>query len=216
MRRRAEDTILTAHARGKMKPGGMALAVVSMLAIVNALLFNLLLHVDIEFALGAGLGFIVIYIGYLRGKGINIDLNVQLQKVEWSTLMYYIGIITGVAALNHVGWLEYIARLFDMFPPTVANVLIGLASSAVDNNLVEAAALMSNPALDHNQWALNALMVGIGGSLTVVGSAAGVMAMSIQKTYTFGVHLHFLPVVLVNFLGSLSVWYLQFEIFRLS
>ncbi|HEY8097230.1 MAG TPA: sodium:proton antiporter NhaD, partial [Methylobacter sp.] len=177
---------------------------------------NLLLHVDIEFALGAGLGFIVIYISYLRSKGINIDLNVQLQKVEWGTLMYYIGIITGMATLSHVGWLEYIARLFDVFSPTVANVLIGLASSTIDNNLVEAAALMSNPALDHNQWALNAMMVGIGGSLTVVGSAAGVMAMSIQKTYTFGVHLRFLPVVLVNFFGSLGVWYLQFEIFHLS
>ncbi len=214
--RRAKDAITPDHARGKMKPGGMALAVVSMVAIVNALLFNLLLNVDIEFALGAGLGFIVMYIWYLRRKGINIDLSVQLQKVEWGTLMYYIGIITGMATLNHVGWLEYIARLFDVFSPTVANVLIGLASSTIDNNLVEAAALMSNPALDHNQWALNAMMVGIGGSLTVVGSAAGVMAMSIQKTYTFGVHLRFLPAVLVNFFGSLGVWYLQFEIFHLS
>ncbi len=214
--RRAEDSIHPAHARGKIKPGGMALAILSVLAIVNAMMFNLLLHVDIEFALGAGLGFIVIYIWYLRRKGINIDLNVQLQKVQWSTLMYYIGIITGMAALNHVGWLKYIAHLFDVFPPTAANVLIGLTSSAVDNNLIEAAALMSNPALDHNQWALNAMMVGIGGSLTVVGSAAGVMAMSIQKSYTFGVHLRFLPAVLINFLGSLGVWYLQFEILRLS
>jgi Na+/H+ antiporter NhaD/arsenite permease-like protein len=213
--RRAEDTTHSTHARGKMKPGGMALTMVSMLAVVNALLFNLLLHVDIEFALGAGLGFIVTYIWYLKSKGININLNVQFQKVEWSTLMYYIGIITGMAALNHVGWLKYIAHLFDVFPPMAANVLIGLASSIVDNNLVEAAALMSNPALGHDQWVLNAMMVGIGGSLTVVGSAAGVMAMSIDKTYTFGVHLRFLPAVLVNFLGSLGVWYLQFEIFRL-
>jgi Na+/H+ antiporter NhaD/arsenite permease-like protein len=212
VRRRAEDQIHTAHARGTMKPGGMSLTIVSILAIVNAMLFNLLLHVDIEFALGAGLGFIAIYIGYLRSKGITIDLNVQLQKVEWTTLMYYIGIITGVAVLNHVGWLEYLAHLFDVFPPTTANVLIGLASSAVDNNLVEAAALMSNPTLDHNQWALNAMMVGIGGSLTVVGSAAGVMAMSIEKTYTFSVHLRFLPAVLANFLGSLGVWFLQFEV----
>ncbi len=214
IQRRAEDAIHPAHARGKMKPGGMALALVSILSIVIATLFNLLLHVDIEFALGAGLGFIAIYIGYLRNKGINIDLNVQLQKVEWTTLMYYIGIITGVAALNHVGWLQFLAHLFDILPPTMANVLIGLASSAVDNNLVEAAALMSNPALDHNQWALNAMMIGIGGSLTVVGSAAGVMAMSIDKSYTFSVHLCFLPAVMVNFFGSLGVWYLQFELLR--
>jgi Na+/H+ antiporter NhaD/arsenite permease-like protein len=57
-------------------------------------------------------------------------------------------------------------------------------------------------------------MVGIGGSLTVVGSAAGVMAMSIDKSYTFAVHLRFLPAVLVNFLGSLGIWYLQFQVFH--
>lgn len=178
LRRRKEDISHPSVPRGKMKPGGIALAVVSLSAIVGAVLCNLLLHVDIEFALGAGLGFIALYIWYLRRKGINIDLNVQLQKVEWSTLMYYIGVITGMAALNHVGWLHYVARLFDAFLPTVANVLIGLASSAIDNNLIEAAALMSNPVLSHDQWALNAMVVGIGGSLTVVCSAAGVMAMS--------------------------------------
>lgn len=85
----------------------------------------------------------------------------------------------------------------------------------MDNVPVEAAALMSNPQLGLDQWALNALMVGIGGSLTVVGSAAGVMAMSLDKTYSFGVHLKFLPAILVNFFGSLGIWYLQFELFGL-
>jgi Na+/H+ antiporter NhaD/arsenite permease-like protein len=71
---------------------------------------------------------------------------------------------------------------------------------------------MSNPQLTSSQWALNALMVGIGGSLTVIGSAAGVMVMSIDKNYSFGTHLKFLPAILTNFLVSLGVWYVQFEI----
>jgi Na+/H+ antiporter NhaD/arsenite permease-like protein len=212
--RRSGDNIQPGHSRAIIKPGGVSLTVMSILAISSAVFFNLILHLDIEFALGSGLGFIALYIWFLKRKGINIDLKLQLQKVEWSTLMYYIGIITGMAALNHVGWLSYVARMFDVFPPTIANILIGLASSAIDNNLIEAAALMSNPQLDHSQWALNALMVGIGGSLTVVGSAAGVIAMSIDKTYTFGVHLKFLPAILVNFFASFGIWYLQFVIFQ--
>ena len=197
-----------------MKPGGIALAWISAFAIIAAVVLNLVFHVDIEFALGTGLGLVVTYIWILKRRNIPVPLDIQLQKVEWSTLLYYIGIITGMAALNHVGWLSYIAWLFNNISPFVVNVIIGLLSSFIDNNMVEAAALMSKPHLETEQWALNTLMVGIGGSLTVVGSAAGVMAMSSEKTYTFGAHLRFLPAILVNFLGSLGIWYLQYQVFK--
>jgi Na+/H+ antiporter NhaD/arsenite permease-like protein len=207
------NTLLkTNTAQESIKPGGISLTVVSAIAIIGSVVLNMVLHVDIEFALGSGLGLVVMYIWALRLKwcGVIIDLDVQLQKVEWSTLMYYIGIITGMAALNHVGWLSYVRQLYEYLPPTWVNFILGLVSSCIDNNLLEAAAIMANPELNIDQWMLNALMVGIGGSLTVVGSSAGVMAMSIDKSYTFATHLRFLPAVLVNFLGSFGFWYLQF------
>jgi Na+/H+ antiporter NhaD/arsenite permease-like protein len=199
-----------------IKPGGLGLTFVCAFAIISAVVLNIELHVDIEFALGSGLGLVVMYIWFLKTKWCHVEINldVQLQKVEWSTLMYYIGIITGMAALNHVGWLSYVRQLYEVLQPTWVNFILGLVSSCIDNNLLEAAAIMANPHLGVDQWMLNALMVGIGGSLTVVGSSAGVMAMSIDKTYTFGVHLRFLPAVLANFLGSFGVWYLQFEVFH--
>ncbi|MEY4767829.1 MAG: hypothetical protein RL637_468 [Pseudomonadota bacterium] len=198
----------------RLKPGGLGLTFVSAIAIIGAVVLNIVLHVDIEFALGSGLGLVVIYIWILERSwcGININLDVQLQKVEWSTLMYYIGIITGMAALNHVGWLSYVRELYEILPPTWVNLILGTVSSCIDNNLLEAAAIMANPHLETNQWILNALMVGIGGSLTVVGSSAGVMAMSIDKSYSFATHLRFLPAILMNFLGSFGIWYLQFEV----
>jgi Na+/H+ antiporter NhaD/arsenite permease-like protein len=209
------DTLLKPNlVQEHMKAGGLGLTVVCAIAIISAVVLNMVLHVDIEFALGSGLGLIVMFIWLLKTRwfNIDIDLDVQLQKVEWSTLMYYIGIITGMAALNHVGWLSYVHDLFGVLKPTWVNFILGLVSSCIDNNLLEAAAIMANPNLGVDQWMLNAMMVGIGGSLTVIGSSAGVMAMSIDKTYTFGVHLHFLPAVLANFLGSFGVWYLQFEL----
>lgn len=200
--------------REGMKQGGIALSCISAFAVIGAVVLNLVFHVDIEFALGTGLGLVMSYIWVLKRQGIGVPLDVQLQKVEWSTLLYYIGIITGMAALNHVGWLTYLAWLFEHISPIVVNVIIGLLSSFIDNNMIEAAALMSKPHLTVDQWTLNTLMVGIGGSLTIVGSAAGVMAMSIDKSYTFAVHLRFLPAVLVNFLGSLAIWYVQFQVFH--
>lgn len=196
-----------------VKPGGLSLTFVCAFAVIGAVVLNMVLHVDIEFALGSGLGLVVMYIWVLRKSfGIEINLDIQLQKVEWATLMYYIGIITGMAALNHVGWLSYVRQLYETLEPTWVNFILGLVSSCIDNNLLEAAAIMANPNLDIDQWMLNAMMVGIGGSLTVVGSSAGVMAMSIDKTYTFATHLRFLPAILANFLGSFGFWYLQFKV----
>ncbi|BBL72351.1 sodium:proton antiporter NhaD [Methylogaea oryzae] len=209
-RRRREDETGAPSVAG-IKPGGVGLTIISLAAIIGAVLLNMYLKVDIEFAIGTGLGFEMLYIWYLKKKGIEMPLVIQLQKVEWSTLMYYIGIITGMAALNHVGWLSYIAWLYDHESPTFVNVLLGLVSSFIDNNLLEAAAIMSSPTLGLDQWTLNTLMVGVGGSLTVVGSAAGVVAMSIERSYTFAAHLRFLPAVLANFFGSFAIWYMQFE-----
>lgn len=200
-----------------VKPGGIGLTVAAFVAVVGAVVLNMVLHIDIEFALGIGLSVVALYGWYLKKQaGVTIPFNAQFQKVEWNTLLFFIGIITAVACLNHVGWLGYITWLFENVDPVLVNTVLGVISGLLDNVPVEAAALMSNPQLSYEQWALNALMVGIGGSLTVVGSAAGIMVMSLEKTYTFGAHLKFMPAILVNFLGSLGLWYLFFQVFGLG
>ncbi len=195
----------------QLKPGAKGLILLSVVGIVLTVVMNVILKINIEIAIGIGLGTMTLYCWSLKKRGESIQILVQLQKVEWNTLMFFIGIITGVAALNHAGWLGYISRLFEVVPPTGVNVILGVLSGILDNVPVEAAALMSNPTLGLDQWALNALMVGIGGSLTIIGSAAGVMVMSLDKSYTFGVHFKFLPAILVNFFASLAIWYIEFH-----
>jgi Na+/H+ antiporter NhaD/arsenite permease-like protein len=196
----------------QIKHGGVGLIFFSVAAVSLAVVMNILLHIDIEYAIGMGLAVIGLYTWHLKRNGTNVALIAQMQKVEWNTLLFFIGIISGVAALNHAGWLSYISRLFEVFSPVTVNVALGVISGVLDNVPVEAAALMSEPQLSNSQWALNALMVGIGGSLTVIGSAAGVMIMSIDKSYSFATHLKFMPAILTNFLVSLGVWYVQFEV----
>jgi Na+/H+ antiporter NhaD/arsenite permease-like protein len=194
-----------------IKPGGIGLTIVSFFAVVLAVVMNMVLKIDIEFALGIGLSIVALYGWYLKSQQqVIIPFNEQFQKVEWNTLLFFIGIITAVSCLNHVGWLSYISWLFENASPTLVNMALGGLSGILDNVPVEAAALMSNPQLSYEQWALNAMMVGVGGSLTVIGSAAGIMAMSLERTYTFAAHLRFLPAILVNFFGSLGLWYLFF------
>ncbi|MDX8398859.1 MAG: sodium:proton antiporter NhaD [Gallionellaceae bacterium] len=204
------ELIDTTPGKAHIKPGGIGMIFFSVAAIAAAVLMNIVLHISIEYAIGMGLAILSLYAWYLKHDGHNVSILAQLQKVEWNTLMFFIGIISGVAALNHVGWLTYISRLFELLSPTTVNVMLGVISGILDNVPVEAAALMSNPQLNDSQWALNALMVGIGGSFTVIGSAAGVMVMSIDKSYSFGTHLKFMPAILSNYLVSLGVWYVQF------
>lgn len=210
MNRLRGDLIDATPGSAQIKPGGVGMIFFSVAAIAAAVVMNIVLHISIEYAIGMGLAILGLYAWRLKHRGHNVALLAQLQKVEWNTLLFFIGIISGVTALNHVGWLTYIAQLFDKLSPTAVNVILGMISGVLDNVPVEAAALMSNPQLDNSQWALNALMVGIGGSFTVIGSAAGVMVMSLDKSYSFGKHLKFLPAILTNFFVSLGVWYVQF------
>ena len=208
-----DNVITQTQTDTSLKRGARGLIAISVIGLILAVLMNAVLNIKIEFAVGMLLGAVTLYCWRLKKKrGEHIQMLVQLQKVEWNTLMFFIGIISGVAALNHAGWLTYISHLFEAVSPTWVNVILGVISGILDNVPVEAAALMSNPQLGFDQWALNALMVGIGGSLTVIGSAAGVMVMSIDKSYTFGTHLKYLPAILVNFFASLFVWYLQFHL----
>jgi Na+/H+ antiporter NhaD/arsenite permease-like protein len=211
MKQLPDDVIAQTKTDSSLKPGAQALIAISVIGLILAVLMNVVLNIKIEFAIGMLLGVITLYCWRLKKYGEHIQMLVQLQKVEWNTLMFFIGIISGVAALNHAGWLTYISHLFEVVSPTGVNIILGVISGILDNVPVEAAALMSDPKLSVDQWALNALMVGIGGSLTVIGSAAGVMVMSIDKSYTFGAHLKYLPAILVNFFASLAVWYLQFH-----
>jgi len=69
-----------------IKPGELSLAFVGAFAIIAAVVLNRVMHVDIDFTLGSGLGLVVMYIWVLKTKWCNVETNfdVQLQKVEWA------------------------------------------------------------------------------------------------------------------------------------
>lgn len=211
-----KKVLRSASQRVGIKPGGASLTIVSLVVMVGAVILNQIFRLDLEFALGFGLAILLFHVWHLRKQGVDIDLDVQLQKVEWVTLLYYIGIMSGVAALNHVGWLGYVTWLFENLDPTWVNTLIGVVSCCVDNNVLEAAVLAAKPAIGVDQWALNTLLIAIGGSLTAVGSAPGILAMTIDKSYTFMAHFRFLPVILVNFTVTFLVWYLQYQVLNIK
>ncbi len=112
-----------------------------------------------------------------------------LSRIEMSSILFFLGILMAVAALESlvvggVGSLRYLAQgLQDAIPnQDVVIILLGFMSAIIDNvPLVAASMGMYNQPLDDNLWHFIAFAAGTGGSMLIIGSAAGVAAMGMEK-----------------------------------
>jgi len=118
-----------------------------------------------------------------------------LRKVDTPTIFFFLGILLAVASLQSAGQLDIVARYLNVtFNGQTAegiyiiNVIIGLLSSIVDNVPLVAGAMGMYPiaetglyAADGMFWEFLAYCAGTGGSVLIIGSAAGVAVMGILK-----------------------------------
>jgi Na+/H+ antiporter NhaD/arsenite permease-like protein len=111
-----------------------------------------------------------------------------LRKVDTPSILFFLGILLSVAALGSIGALTNVAQSLDehVGSPVAIVAIIGVVSAVVDNvPLVAAAMGMYHYPVDHFFWHFLAYCAGTGGSLLIIGSAAGVAAMGIEKIEFF-------------------------------
>lgn len=138
-----------------------------------------------------------------------------LSKIEFSSILFFLGILLAVAGLeslvfgtiggNYVGTLEYTAHaLSDSIPSmNLVIVLMGGLSSIIDNvPLVAAAMGMYDFPIDSSFWHFIAYCSGTGGSLLIIGSAAGVAAMGMEKIDFLWYLKNIFPLALLGFLSG--------------
>lgn len=143
------------------------------------------------------------------------SLGAALARVDISSLLFFLGILLAIAVLQEAGHLTLLASwLSQHIPnPLVQNTLIGLLSAIVDNVPLVAASqgmysLQSYP-MDHAFWNLLAYCAGTGGSLLIIGSAAGVMAMGMEKIPFFWYMRRISGLALLGYLTGIGVFILQ-------
>lgn len=138
------------------------------------------------------------------------DVFNKVANLEWDTLLFFYGVMVAVGGLSFIGYLEVASiHLYSGISPTVANILVGIASAFVDNGTIMLAVLTMAPDISQGQWLLVTLTAGVGGSLLAVGSAAGVGLMGQAKgVYTFTSHLKWMPVIALGYVGSIVVHFL--------
>ncbi|HQU63133.1 MAG TPA: sodium:proton antiporter NhaD, partial [Nitrosomonas sp.] len=116
-----------------------------------------------------------------------------IRKIEFDTLLFFLGILLIVGMLKQIGALHTIARLYDVAVPGVANFLIGCLSAIIDNVPLTAAVLKSNLDMPVSDWLGFTYCVGVGGSLLAIGSASGVLMMSKIDGLGFISYLRYTP-----------------------
>ncbi len=109
-----------------------------------------------------------------------------LHRIDTTSVLFFLGILLAVAALQSAGHLDLLAGTLGLHVKSlyVINVIIGLLSSVVDNVPLVAGAMgmySSTFAPDHYFWEMLAYCAGTGGSILIIGSAAGVAVMGMEK-----------------------------------
>ncbi|QQR88224.1 MAG: sodium:proton antiporter NhaD [Flavobacteriales bacterium] len=141
-----------------------------------------------------------------------------LRKVDSSSVLFFLGILLSISALQTAGILTDVATGLSAAVPDVhaQAILIGLTSAVVDNvPLVAAAQGMYAGAFptDHTFWIFLAYCAGTGGSALIIGSAAGVAAMGMEKIGFFWYLKKMTGLALAGYLAGVAVYLLQNALF---
>ena len=108
----------------------------------------------------------------------------SLSKIELPSILFFLGILMAVAALESLGMLfKFAEKINEIIPNTdIVVMLLGFGSAVIDNvPLVAASMGMFSNLVDDPLWHFIAFSAGTGGSMLIIGSAAGVVAMGMEK-----------------------------------
>ena len=177
---------------------GPAMLLIGLLAIIFVPVFKTLTHLPPYVGMMLSLAFVATFAEYFSSAKISItsintgdDQNLyhspvhkSLSKIELPSILFFLGILLAVAALESLGILFKIAGSLNTVIPNsdIVVMLIGLGSAVIDNvPLVAASMGMFSEITDHPLWHFIAFSAGTGGSMLIIGSAAGVVAMGMEK-----------------------------------
>jgi Na+/H+ antiporter NhaD/arsenite permease-like protein len=146
-------------------------------------------------------------------------VSTLLSRIDMTTILFFLGILMAVSCLEQVGVLESLGQWLDGASGGnhyVVTGAIGIISSIVDNVPLVAGCMGMYPlapfgdmAVDGIFWQLLAYCAGVGGSMLIIGSAAGVVVMGLEKI-TFGWYMrHITPVALAGYLAGMACYWLQ-------
>ncbi|MRR50458.1 MAG: sodium:proton antiporter [Rhodocyclaceae bacterium] len=150
----------------------------------------------------------------------HLTLIHALSRIDMSSIVFFVGILLAVATLEHTHILTSLARWLDatIGRQDVIVLIIGMVSAIVDNVPLVAASMgmysLTQYPPDHFLWEFLAYCAGTGGSILIIGSAAGVAAMGLEKIHFFWYVKKISGLALVGYFAGAGVYLLQYQMFH--
>ena len=218
----------------------LSILILGIACLISIPVFKAVTHLPPFMGVMLALGILWVYTEIMYKHTPNIQESLKervsnvLGRIDMSTILFFLGILLSVAALQSAGVLSAFAGFLDEKVHNVyaINVLIGALSSIIDNVPLVAAAMGMYPVADAALvaasadpaymsafmpdgafWQLLTYCAGVGGSILIIGSAAGVVVMGIEKI-RFGWYMKNISLMaLSGYLAGVLVYWLQSLIF---
>jgi len=180
--------------------------IIGLLAIISVPVFKIVTHLPPYIGMMLGLGVVSIFAEIYSNSKFGLSeitssdhdellkssshvspVHNALSKIELPSILFFLGILMSVAALESLGILFQLALdLKQTISLDTLVIIMGIASAIIDNVPLVAASLgMFTEPIDDQLWHFIAYSAGTGGSMLIIGSAAGVVAMGMEKINFF-------------------------------
>jgi Na+/H+ antiporter NhaD/arsenite permease-like protein len=150
----------------------------------------------------------------------HLTLVHALSKIDMGSLVFFIGILLSVATLEHTHILSSLAQWLDLTVgrQDVIVMIIGIASAIVDNVPLVAASMgmynLTQYPTDHFLCEFLAYCAGTGGSILIIGSAAGIAAMGLEKIHFYWYIRKISGLALLGYLAGAGFYLVQYQLFH--
>ena len=134
-----------------------------------------------------------------------------LTKIELPSILFFLGILMTIAAMESMGMIYgFGVQIQESMDVNVFVTLLGVASAIIDNVPIVAASMgMFQFGLDHEIWHFIAYAAGTGGSMLIIGSAAGVVAMGMEKISFFWYLKRITLLAAIGYFSGIAVFLAQ-------
>jgi Na+/H+ antiporter NhaD/arsenite permease-like protein len=195
------------QSRFKIEKTDIVIAAIFMLTISGTLLANVLFEIPPVLTFLFGLSVMFLAASLLPNKKNQEVLN-YVREVEFDALLFFLGVLLLVGILKETGVLSGFTELYQYLPAIEVNYLVGFMSSIIDNVPLTAALLKADVDMKVIEWLTLTYATGVGGSILVIGSAAGIIAMSKIEELNFVSYLrNFIYLAIAYTVGYIGVYF---------
>ena len=201
------EVVIEKNALHELRGVDKLIGALFLLTIIATILLSLFFAIPPVLTFLTGLALMFLIARFFNEDIDNDPILEYIRVIEFETLLFFLGVLLLVGMLQFIGTLQSLTSLYDVMPAMLANFLMGMLSALIDNVPLTAALLKANLQMNAAEWMGLTYAVGVGGSLLIIGSAAGIVAMSKMPGLTFITYLRSFGLLLLAFaFGFIAVY----------